>query len=72
MSAQEMRDGGYYELFGAIYRFLQNSSGTNDWNAIVSDADKLCARYNGTALGSLSNELTLCVVNELERRGKST
>jgi len=68
MSAQEMRDKGYFDLFGSVYRLLQSSS---DWYTIVSEADKICQKYKDTALGTLSNELIKSVIDELERRRKS-
>lgn len=66
MSAQEMRDKGYFDLFGSIYRLLQTAD-TNNWNIIVSEADKICQKYKDTSLSSLSNELTMSVIKELER-----
>lgn len=66
MSSQEMRDKGYFDLFGSIYRLLQTAD-TNNWNIIVSEADKICQEYKDTSLSSLSNELTMSVIKELER-----
>ena len=65
MTSQEMRDRGYFDLFGDIYRLCQ--SNTNDWEGIVANANSICGKYQGGPLGKLSNDLIMSVVSELER-----
>ena len=69
MTSQQMRDKGYFNLFGDIYRFLQVSDSPN-WDIVVNQANKICHTYQGTELGNLSNGLVKCIVDEIERINK--
>lgn len=69
MTAKEMKEHGYYELFGTVYKLFQNAD-TSDWARIVQDADCICNKYKDTPLRSFCNDMVKSIVDELERRDK--
>lgn len=71
MNKEQMKNAGYYDAFGACYRFLQRFGEVQDnqrfWDDAAREASNISQRYRGTQANALTTGVLLAIYDELER-----